>query len=418
MNKRILPFVLTFLIALCAVMQPALAAEVQQGGLSFKDSELALRVGDKQELEVQVAEALAGKKLTYSSSSSRVAAVSSKGVVTAKKAGTATITVKTGKVSASLKITVYEKAKSVTLPERYYSILPGKTLQLSPEIKPAGAEQTITYSTNNEKVATVSATGLITGVKEGRTIIIVKGPDGTETSCNITVTKSATEIKTGSEAATSVSLNRSYLLLERGNTYSLQATLTPKNADAAITYKSSNAKVATVDKDGKITAVKVGKATITAEASGKKSAACEVEVVKKSGYAIKHTRDATMLSFLMSMRTAMMKSDASLPAYQENAKLQKAAEKRALEIAANYEAQSEDTARIKTLIKEQGLSYKNVREYVARSGESTGGLFTSLVAQYSDFKGVLTGKTYKYIAVAFVLTDNNSYDYWVIVFAG
>ena len=76
----------------------------------------------------------------------------------------------------------------------------------------------------------------------------------------------------------SVTLDKTSLMLERGSTATLVATITPENAtDQTITWSSSDAAVATVDQNGKVTAVEAGLATITAKA-GEKTATCAVTV--------------------------------------------------------------------------------------------------------------------------------------------
>ena len=84
-------------------------------------------------------------------------------------------------------------------------------------------------------------------------------------------------------AVTGVSLNKSTLSLEEGGSESLVATVSPSNAsNKAVNWKSSATGVATVDGNGKVTAVKAGSATITVTTSdGSKTATCEVKVSAK-----------------------------------------------------------------------------------------------------------------------------------------
>lgn len=93
------------------------------------------------------------------------------------------------------------------------------------------------------------------------------------------------------QAATTVKINKSKLSLTAGKTYTLKITGTKKQ----VTWSSSNKKAATVSKTGKVTAVKAGKATITAKAGGKKYT-CKVTVVKaakaKNTYVTKAPFDA------------------------------------------------------------------------------------------------------------------------------
>lgn len=107
-------------------------------------------------------------KVTYTSSNKKVATVSSKGKITAKKTGKATITIKCGSVSK--KVTVYVNEK-LTLKKSSASIkVKGKTtIKATTNIK-----GTITYTSSNKKVATVSSKGVVKGVKKGTATITVK----------------------------------------------------------------------------------------------------------------------------------------------------------------------------------------------------------------------------------------------------
>ena len=79
--------------------------------------------------------------------------------------------------------------------------------------------------------------------------------------------------------ATGISLNKSTLTLTVSNDETLTANVTPTDADGSVTWSSSDTNVATVDSNGKVTAVAAGTATITATA-GNKSATCTVTVKK------------------------------------------------------------------------------------------------------------------------------------------
>lgn len=90
-------------------------------------------------------------------------------------------------------------------------------------------------------------------------------------------------VKTPVVAVTGVSLDKTTQSLEEGATATLKATVAPSNAtDKVVTWKSSATGVATVDGNGKVTAVKAGTATITATTkSGSKTATCAVTVTAK-----------------------------------------------------------------------------------------------------------------------------------------
>lgn len=108
-------------------------------------------------------------KVKYSSSNKKVAAVSSKGVVTAKKKGTAKITVKCGSYKATLKVTV--KNPTLKLKKTSATIKVKKKVTIKATAKPTGK---ITYKSSNKKVATVTSKGVVKGVRKGTATITVK----------------------------------------------------------------------------------------------------------------------------------------------------------------------------------------------------------------------------------------------------
>lgn len=83
--------------------------------------------------------------------------------------------------------------------------------------------------------------------------------------------------QTSQKATRKIKLNRRELTLKKGKSFRLKVTLTPADSQDKITYKTSNKKIATVGKKGKIKAKKKGKVKITV-ISGKKKAVCTVKV--------------------------------------------------------------------------------------------------------------------------------------------
>ena len=140
-------------------------------------------------------------------------------------------------------VTVSIADKSVT------EVYEGRTLQLAATKSPESVE--VTWATSDAEVATVSASGLVTGVKAGKATISVKVGDETKDSVEITV-KPVTVAIDGSETA------------EIYVTRTVQLTVTKAPADAAITWTSSDDEVATVSENGLVTGVKGGEAIITA----------------------------------------------------------------------------------------------------------------------------------------------------------
>ena len=149
----------------------------------------------------------------------------------------------------------------------------GEMLNLKATVSPSNATYDgITWTSTRTTVATVSGSGLVSALAEGNTTITAMA-GGKTASCSVTVVK-------GVVAVSSISLNKDSIELVEGDSETLTATVSPSDAtDKTVSWSSSNTGVATV-KDGTITAVKEGEATITAKA-GEKTASCKVVVAKK-----------------------------------------------------------------------------------------------------------------------------------------
>lgn len=114
--------------------------------------------------------------VTWSSSTVSVASVSSTGLVTAVANGTATITVRTveGGFTATSTINVRTDVTSVTISQKTLQVSAGSTYQLSATYLPANATNVvIAWRSSNTAIATVSSTGLVTGVAAGTATITV-----------------------------------------------------------------------------------------------------------------------------------------------------------------------------------------------------------------------------------------------------
>ncbi len=145
-----------------------------------------------------------------------------------------------------------------------------ETAELTAAISPTDAVyDKLTWESSNKAVATVE-NGKVTAVAEGTAIITAKA-GGVTAACSVTVKEPDTVL------VESVTLNKDELTLDVGASETLTATVKPDNAtDKTVTWSSSDPSIATV-KDGVVTGVKAGTATITA-ASGSKSATCSVKV--------------------------------------------------------------------------------------------------------------------------------------------
>ena len=187
-------------------------------------------------------------KATFTSSNTKVATVSSTGVVKGVKAGTATITASYGNAKATCKVTV--KASTIKFAKKTATVYTGKTVTVKATATPSA---TIKYTSSNTKVATVnSKTGAVKGLKAGTVTI-------TATSGKLKATYKLT-VKNPT-----FSLTKSSATIKKGKTTTIKSKAAPAGK---VTYTSSNRKVATVTSKGVVKGIKKGKATITVKCNG------------------------------------------------------------------------------------------------------------------------------------------------------
>lgn len=129
----------------------------------------------------------ADKKVTWKSSSTKLATVSSKGVVKAKKAGKVKITAKAGGKSATCTITIKKAPTKITVKKKSISLKRKKTYKIKYTLKPSGAMNKVTYKSSKKSVAKVSKSGVITGVKKGSATITVKTYNGKKATIKVKV---------------------------------------------------------------------------------------------------------------------------------------------------------------------------------------------------------------------------------------
>ena len=209
-------------------------------------------------------------KLTYTSDTPTVASVNDKGVITAKKAGQAVVTIKAAN-NISKEITVTVTAVPVTdivfdpaLPGNPLSLSVGGTCPLHAKVQPENAtDKNLTYSSDNEGVAFVDAGGLITAKAVGSAKITIKASNNVAKEITVTVTTThipVTEI--------TLPFGETTISLVNGDIRQINAHAMPENAtNKQLTYSSDKAAIASVAADGMITANGVGSAHITIQAA-------------------------------------------------------------------------------------------------------------------------------------------------------
>ena len=225
-------------------------------------------------------------EITWTSSNENIAEVDSNGYVTGKRTGTVTITATTkNNKSATYTVRIIATPTAIELDKENLQIdlSTNKTYKFKAVIYPetADTDKGLTWKTSDESRVTVSQEGVVTGIRNGHSIITVQTGNNKKYSCYVTVVTSPT----------SISLNKTNTMIDLSSsnpTDQLVTTIYPDpnnkeigaNIDTDVVYTVDKPEIAKVGRtDGKIEAVSNGTAIITAETGNKKIATCTVTVV-------------------------------------------------------------------------------------------------------------------------------------------
>lgn len=157
---------------------------------------MTLGVGESSYIDYSWAYGGKDNTISWSSSNKKIVTISKSGKVTAKKAGTVTITAKaslSGKKS-SCKVKVILRATDIILEQTEQTLKLGDKLQLQASLLPSNASDKIKYKTSDEEIATVSSKGLIKTVGIGTAIITAYTTNGLKATCKIIVNNPVTNI--------------------------------------------------------------------------------------------------------------------------------------------------------------------------------------------------------------------------------
>lgn len=241
--------------------------------ISLNKTNLTLGIGETYDLDSRLPKNTVSFSVKYSSDNSSTASVvSAGGLVTAKKEGTATITATTynGK-KVNCTVTVKKAPKTMSLNKTKITLGVGETYDLDSYLPSGTAAHSIKYTSNNSNlVSVVSAGGLVTAKKEGVANITAIAYNGVKVQCTVTVKKEPKKL----------SLNNTELELNIGEKFDLDSAVPNGTAAYHVYYSSNNSDTANVAKyGGLVTAMKKGKAKITAEAYNGVKITCHVNVV-------------------------------------------------------------------------------------------------------------------------------------------
>lgn len=290
--------------------------------------------GESAETDEKVAKAAEKLTIEWTSSDESVATVDETGTVTAVAAGEANVTasVKDADIAASTHIKVVVTPTGVAAPESIDLVTNGEnTKDLDAKLVPADATDVkLAYESSDESVATVDETGKVTAVANGEctitTYVVADAKDADASELSAVAVEAADSEETDDSVATmpedlaamdsafgvvpedlkaetkvtvttnveSVTLDKTEGVLTVGNTVTVTATVTPDTAtNASVTWTSSDEAIATVDSEGKITAVAPGTATITATSDSNPDASAAYAVTVQAKKVVTSTSTKT-----------------------------------------------------------------------------------------------------------------------------
>lgn len=245
-----------------------ITVKIPATSVKLNKTSVTVGVGTTYTLKATMSPTSTTDKVTYKSSNTSIATVSSTGKITGKKVGKVTITAKTtnGK-TATCKVTVKKAPTSISLSKTSATLGVSETLTITSTVPTGCFKGKVTYTSSNKAVATVSSTGKITAKKVGTATITAKTYNGKTKTVKITVKKAPTKL-TYSKTSATMGIGQALKITASRNT----------GTAGLIKYTSSNSAVATVSSTGTIKAIKVGTATITAKTYNGKSATCKITV--------------------------------------------------------------------------------------------------------------------------------------------
>ena len=249
---------------------------IAAGSVAFSSSSRSVNVGDSITCQATVKPTNAtDKTVTYRTGNNKVAIVDANGVVTGVGVGNTWLYAETPNgLQARCLIKVQNVAvESLEIPFTSRNVSVGGKFPFVATVVPANAtDKTIIYRTGNSAVATVDCeTGVVTGMAVGKTWLYAESPNGVSARCLLTVIN---------VPVNSVTSEYTTKTIQQGSSFVFSPTVAPSNAtDKTLTFRTGNINVATVDANGKVIAVGVGKTWLYATSSNGKEVRVLVTVV-------------------------------------------------------------------------------------------------------------------------------------------
>ncbi len=245
-------------------------------GIELDKSELTIEIGLTGELTATVLpEDASVQTVIWTSSDPKIVSVGEDGILTALKVGSVVITASTldGSMSAECNVTVIDPSVSISFEQSEVTLKLGNETEdhmtLVPIVTPANADETFTWVSSDDKIVTVSASGVIRAKELGSAVITVKGSSGAVAELTVTVEKAPIFISVESVTVISDELEREGMItVSEGQYVNLGVKISPASAtDQTYTFTTSTAAVKI--KNGKLFGIKSGTAIITVVANNK-----------------------------------------------------------------------------------------------------------------------------------------------------
>ncbi len=248
------------------VKQPSTAVKLNP-------EELIILTGETASLKAVLTPSNSTDTLTWKSLDTEIATVDESGLVTGVAMGTAYVQVTASSGPTSIaKVTVRDGVKGVSLENAEETVYIGNTVTLEPVFTPSTAyNKKISWSVSNEEAVSIEPVGEsnvdVTGVSEGTALVTGVAEDGGYTvTCLIKVTEDPDLVIPGLD----VQIQPEELTILTGESYQLEAVVTPENSTDTLEWKSFSEEIATVDENGVVTGVAMGEALIQVSTSSDK----------------------------------------------------------------------------------------------------------------------------------------------------
>ena len=248
------------LLALCCCLTAFALAEEEPVVITTSVDTLTVAVGRIADYELSISPRSARKGYTFTISDETIAEALRDGRVKGLRQGTCTLTIGSKAdptVTKVLDVIVVQPAKSIKAQLDQETISVGQTAQITAELRPDDATlRGAAYESRRPEVATVDENGVVTGVSRGSATIRVRSEDGyAQTSVTVQVRQPAEAIELELPKST----------LPEGKTATVKATVLPKDTNnKKLTWTSSDERIATVNREGRVKGIQPGTVTITA----------------------------------------------------------------------------------------------------------------------------------------------------------